>query len=122
MIEAKKIRKQHPRKFKTWNEYVAYASKLVSKKSKAKRPAGHKHKTIKKAVMPKKVVHKKAIKKVSRIGASEGAVLRQIERTKAEIKKLEKMQEDQMLKRHKTAIVGAIKKKHVHLKSLLKKY
>ena len=62
--EAKKLKKQYPKRFATWREYVAQASAIYSAKHKGKSPVGKK-KTVsgvkKKTV--KKTVTKKPVKK-----------------------------------------------------------
>lgn len=49
--EAKKLRKQYPKRFATWREYVAQASAIYASKHKGKSPVGKKHKVgaVKKA-------------------------------------------------------------------------
>lgn len=56
--EAKAIKKQYPKRFAKWTDYVAQASAIYAKKHKGKSPVGKK-----KAV--KKVATKKAIKKTA---------------------------------------------------------
>lgn len=56
--EAKKIRRQYPKRFKTWREYVAQASAIYASKHKGKSPVGKKH--------PKKVSGVKKTKKPAR--------------------------------------------------------
>lgn len=76
--EAKKIRKQYPRRFKKWSEYIAQASAIYASKHKGNSPVGRKH--PKKKSMPRKrasrpkrsPVHR--MRKVARrrVGASSG--------------------------------------------------
>lgn len=47
--EAKKLRRQYPKRFDTWREYVAQASAIYASKHAGRSPVGHKHKP-----MPKK--------------------------------------------------------------------
>lgn len=49
--EAKKLRKQYPKRFATWREYVAQASAIYASKHKGKSPVGKKRKVgaVKKA-------------------------------------------------------------------------
>jgi len=42
VTEAKKIKKQYPKRFKTWREYVAQASAIYSSKHRGKSPVGKK--------------------------------------------------------------------------------
>lgn len=56
--EAKKLKKQHPRRFSTWKEYVAQASAIYAKKHKGKSPVGKKRKVG--------AIKKKATKKTAR--------------------------------------------------------
>ena len=58
--EAKKIKKEYPKRFKTWREYVAQASAIYASKHKGKSPVG------KKQAVKKKAAKKKAVKKVAR--------------------------------------------------------
>lgn len=59
--EAKKLRKEYPKRFSSWREYVAQASAIYSKKHKGKSPVGKKHKV---SGVKKKAV-KKAVKKAT---------------------------------------------------------
>lgn len=58
--EAKKLKKEYPKRFKTWREYVAQASAIYASKHKGKSPVGKKH------AVKKKAAKKKAVKKVAR--------------------------------------------------------
>ena len=62
--EAKKIKKQHPHRFKKWTDYVAQASAIYASKHKGKSPVGKKHKVsgVKKKVVKKKVVKKSPVR------------------------------------------------------------
>jgi len=64
--EAKKIKKQYPKRFATWKEYVSQASAIYSKKQSGKSPVSKKKKISgmpKKKVAKKKVAKKKVAKK-----------------------------------------------------------
>ena len=63
--EAKKIKKQHPHRFKKWTDYVAQASAIYASKHKGKSPVGKKHKVtgVKKKVAKKKAAKKSVVKK-----------------------------------------------------------
>ena len=66
--EAKKLKKEYPKRFSTWREYVAQASAIYAKKHKGKSPVGKKRSisgTTKRKVVKKaaKKVAKKAVKK-----------------------------------------------------------
>ena len=58
--EAKKLKREYPKRFKTWREYVAQASAIYASKHKGKSPVGKKH------AVKKKAAKKKAVKKVAR--------------------------------------------------------
>lgn len=60
---AKSERRKHPRKFKTWAEYVAYAAKKVKAPTRKKRKVTGKKKTARKKVTRKKSARKRAPKK-----------------------------------------------------------
>lgn len=55
--EAKKIKKQYPKRFKTWTEYVKQASAIYASKHKGKSPVG-KNKIAKKPVKSATKLHK----------------------------------------------------------------
>ena len=63
--EAKKIKKQHPHRFKKWTDYVAQASAIYASKHKGKSPVGKKHKVsgVKKKAAKKKAAKKSVVKK-----------------------------------------------------------
>jgi len=67
--EAKKIKKEYPKRFAKWTEYVAQASAIYAKKHKGKSPVGKKKAKVgavkKKSAkkVAKKVAHKKTAKK-----------------------------------------------------------
>lgn len=57
---AKSERKKHPRKFKTWAEYVVFAAKKVKAPARKKRKVTGKNKTARKKVSRKKPAKRKA--------------------------------------------------------------
>lgn len=69
--EAKKIKKDHPKRFSKWTDYVAQASAIYAKKHKGKSPIGKKKakvgaikkKTVKKSVVKNKAAIKKTATK-----------------------------------------------------------
>jgi len=120
--EAKVIRKKYPNK--SWKDAVKQASAIYASKHKGKSPVGKKKAAKKVAV--KKVVRKKVAVKKSITGMtkhiSESKVLKEIDKVKHDIKSLEKLQKEHMMKKHKTSIGATIRKKHTEIKKLLKKY
>ena len=90
--EAKKLRKDHPKRFKTWREYVAQASAIYSSKHKGKSLVGKKHKVsgVKKAKKP-----------------TEQSILNKIHKVKKDVEKLDEAQ-------HKHMSIGAIKSHALH--------
>ena len=62
--EAKKLKKEYPKRFSTWREYVAQASAIYAKKHKGKSPVGKKHSVgaVKKKTAKKSAPKKKAAK------------------------------------------------------------
>lgn len=112
--EAKKIRKKHPKK--EWKQCIAEASAMYKHKAK---------KSVGKKVVYKKSARKKVsgVKKVSHAKhITESKVLHEIEKVKHDIKTLENMQKNHMMKKHKRAIGATIRKKHTEIRKLLKKY
>jgi hypothetical protein len=63
--EAKRLKKEYPRRFAKWNQYVAQASAIYSSKHHGKNPVGRKH-PAKKTPMPPR---KKTRKQIGRTGA-----------------------------------------------------
>jgi len=150
--EAKRLKKQYPNRFLNWKEYVAEASAIYASKNKGKSPVGKKRKKVgysinnttfedRKPVKKRKPKAKKHnVYKVTRtksglfkksgfkkIGSmkkhiSESKVLHEIEKVKSDIKTLEQMQKQHMMKKHKSSIGATIRKKHSEIKKLLKKY
>jgi hypothetical protein len=84
-----------------------------------------KHKTVKKKAVKKVGSSKRisAVKKtVLKKPISESRVLHEIDKVKHDIKTLESMQKQHMMKKHKSSIGATIRKKHSEIKKLLKKY
>jgi len=137
--EAKIIRKKYPNK--AWKDAVKQASAIYASKHKGKSPVGKKKK-IGKYVATKKsgskttVIYrnkkvsskapKKSVTQKTLFGVkkpiSESKVLHEIDKVKHDIKTLEKLQKEHMMKKHKTSIGATIRKKHTEIKKLLKKY
>lgn len=84
--EAKKIRKQYPKRFKTWREYVAQASAIYASKHKGKSPIGK----------------KKKVSGVSKKKPTEKAILKKIHTVKKNVDALDEAQ-------HQHMSIGAIK-------------
>ena len=143
--EAKAIRRKYPKK--EWKECVAQASAIYASKHKGKSPVGKKKKigySINKTVFVdpmesgkkrKKKTNKYSVKrnatgefvKFKKIGAvnksiPESKVLHEIEKVKHDIKTLESLQKQHMMKKHKSSIGATIRKKHSEIKKLLRKY
>ena len=143
--EAKSIRKKYPNK--EWKECVAQASAIYASKHKGKSPVRKNKKigySINKTVFVdpmesgkkrKKKTNKYSVKrnatgefvKFKKIGAvnkaiPESNVLHEIEKVKRDIKTLESLQKQHMMKKHKSSIGATIRKKHSEIKKLLRKY
>jgi hypothetical protein len=98
--EAKKLKKQYPKKYKTWTEYVKQASVIYNKKNKAKSSTVKKKKAI-------SGVKKKAKK------TSEKSILNKIHRVKNEVNKLDEAQHKHMsLGKLKSYGIGSLKIKY----------
>lgn len=95
--EAKKLKKEYPKRFTKWTDYVAQASAIYSSKHKGKSPVG------KKKAAKKKAVKKTASKKVSGVKDS-----KEIKKTLAK-KGLKMPHGYQTIKRKRK--IGAVKKK-----------
>jgi hypothetical protein len=63
--DAKRLRREYPKRYASWNEYVAQASAIYSSKHKGRSPVGRKHPPKKKS-MPKK-------RKARKVGKSTGS-------------------------------------------------
>jgi hypothetical protein len=84
--EAKSLKKNFPKRFKKWTDYVKQASAIYASKHKGKSPVGKK-KVIKKKLVKKKVA-KKAIKKRVIKKPSEKVILKKIHTAKGTSKNL----------------------------------
>lgn len=120
--EAKKLKKQYPKRFAKWTDYVAQASAIYAKKHKGKSPVGKK-KAAKKTAKRKKVsgvkdsalvrkeLARKGLKmphgyqttKRKRIGSvkkkkiSEQSILNRIHKVKEDVSKLDEAQHKHMM-------------------------
>lgn len=94
--EAKKLRKDYPKRFKTWREYVAQASAIYSSKHKGKSPVGKK-KAAKKKVARKKVARKCIVGKVHKNKISEQSILNRIHKVKKDVNSLDEAQHKHMI-------------------------
>lgn len=102
--EAKKIKKEYPKRFAKWTDYVAQASAIYAKKHKGHSPVGKKKAkvgAVKKKAAVKKVAHKKPHK------ISEKSILNKIHKVKKDVDMLDEAQ-------HKHMSIGAIKSKALH--------
>lgn len=84
--EAKSLKKNFPKRFKKWTDYVKQASAIYASKHKGKSPVGKK-KVVKKKLVKKKVA-KKAIKKRVIKKPSEKVILKKIHTAKGTSKNL----------------------------------
>jgi len=102
--EAKSLRKNFPKRFKKWTDYVKQASAIYASKHKGKSPVGKK-KVVKKKVTIKKVVKKRISKK-----PSEKVILKKVHAAKTTSKnlfnKLDKLDEAQHA--HMSKRMGAV--------------
>ncbi len=55
--EAQRLKREYPKRFKKWTQYVAQASAIYSSKHGGRSPVGHKRKAPKKKSMPAKKTH-----------------------------------------------------------------
>jgi hypothetical protein len=69
--EAKAIKKQYPKRFAKWTDYVAQASAIYAKKHGGKSPVGKK-KAVKKKAAKKKVSGVKDSKEIKKVLAKKG--------------------------------------------------
>lgn len=130
--EARRLRREYPKRFKTWREYVAQASAIYASKHGGKSPVGHKHKTKKVSGMAKRKKRSRrstAIKALKRAHRSEGRALRKLGTIGAAKTTLKKRLEKKLgeeyitqfkarLKRHKKKIgkrISQIKRDIRHL-------
>lgn len=119
--EAKSLKKQYPKRFTKWTDYVAQASAIYAKKHKGKSPVGKK-KPVKKAAKRKvsgvkdsskvrkelakkglKMPHGYATTKRKRIGSvkkkkiSEQSILNRIHKVKEDVSRLDEAQHKHMM-------------------------
>ena len=120
--EAKKLKKQYPKRFTKWTDYVAQASAIYSSKHKGKSPVGKKKAAKKKAAKKKvsgvkdsakvrkelakkglKMPHGYATTKRKRIGSvkkkkiSEQSILNRIHKVKEDVSRLDEAQHKHMI-------------------------
>jgi hypothetical protein len=102
--EAKSLKKNFPKRFKKWTDYVKQASAIYASKHKGKSPVGKK-KVVKKKLVKKKVA-KKTIKKRVIKKPSEKVILKKIHTAKGtsknlynQLDKLDEAQHSHMSKR-----------------------
>lgn len=74
--EAKKLRREYPRRFATWREYVAQASAIYAKKHKGKSPVGHKRRKV--TGTKKKSRRSAAVKRVKKLHRAEGKAIKRL--------------------------------------------
>jgi len=108
--EAKSLRKNFPKRFKKWTDYLKQASAIYASKHKGKSPVGKK-KVVKKKVVKKKVTIKKVAKKRILKKPSEKVILKKVHAAKTTSKnlynKLEKLDEAQHA--HMSKKIGNLK-------------
>jgi len=88
--EAKSLKKQYPKRFTKWTDYVKQASAIYASKHKSKSLVGKKKatkKVVKKKVIKKKVVKKKLIKKRISKKPTEKVILKKSTRRQNNVKK-----------------------------------
>jgi len=125
--EAKSLKKQYPKRFTKWTDYVKQASAIYASKHKSKSLVGKKKatkKVVKKKVIKKKVVKKKLIKKRISKKPTEKVILKKVHAAKTTSKnlynKLDKLDEAQHA--HMAKKIGNIKDiTFQHLQQILKK-
>ena len=120
--EAKSLKKQYPKRFTKWTDYVKQASAIYASKHKGKSPVGKKKAT--KKVIKKKVVKKKLIKKRISKKPTEKVILKKVHSAKTSSKnlfnKLDKLDEAQHA--HMAKKMGNIKDiTFQHLQQILRK-
>jgi len=120
--EAKSLKKQYPKRFTKWTDYVKQASAIYASKHKGKSPVGKK-KAAKK-VIKKKVVKKKLVKKTISKKPTEKVILKKVHAAKTTSKnlynKLDKLDEAQHA--HMAKKMGNIKDiTFQHLQQILRK-
>lgn len=113
--EAKKLKKQYPKRFTKWTEYVAQASAIYSSKHKGKSPVGKKRKKVsgvKDSAKVRSELKKKGlkmphgyetIKRKRKIGSvkkkkiSEQSILNKIHKVKEDVSALDELQHKHMI-------------------------
>jgi hypothetical protein len=78
VAQAKRLKREFPKRFKKWTDYVKQASAIYSSQHGGYSPVGHKHKKIGMPKHRKKAARKKAITQVRRYHAAEGRALRKL--------------------------------------------
>jgi len=106
--EAKSLKKQYPKRFTKWTDYVKQASAIYASKHKGKSPVGKKKAT--KKIIKKRVVKKKSIKKRISKKPTEKVILKKVHAAKTTSKnlynKLDKLDEAQHS--HMSKKMGAV--------------
>jgi hypothetical protein len=95
--EAKKLKKEYPKRYTKWTDYVKQASAIYASKHKGKSPVGKK-KAVAKKVAVKKVAKKKVgvIKKKAAKKPSEQSILNKIHKVKHDVERLDESQHKHM--------------------------
>lgn len=89
--EAKRLRREFPKRFATWREYVAQASAIYASKHKGKSPVGHKHKRKKVSGMATRHKRKRtALARAKAYHRKEGAALRSLGAVRSHVSKATK--------------------------------
>jgi hypothetical protein len=105
--EAKKLKREYPRRFAAWKDYVKQASAIYASKHKGKSPVGHKHKKISGMRRKKRTTAKRkaVIKRVKAYHRKEGHALRSLGAVRSHVTKakhaLEKVIGDLEVRRFK---------------------
>jgi hypothetical protein len=120
--EAKSLKKQYPKRFTKWTDYVKQASAIYASKHKGKSPVGKKKAT--KKIIKKKVVKKRLVKKTISKKPTEKVILKKVHAAKTTSKnlynKLDKLDEAQHA--HMAKNMGNIKDiTFQHLQQILRK-
>jgi MinD-like ATPase involved in chromosome partitioning or flagellar assembly len=103
--EAKKLKKEYPKRFSKWTDYVAQASAIYAKKHKEKSPVGKKKAKV--SGVKKKAAKKKTSK------PTEKTILNKIHKVKREVDKLDEAQHKHMsIGKIKSAGIGSLKHKY----------
>lgn len=120
--EAKSLKKQYPKRYFKWTDYVKQASAIYASKHKGKSPVGKKKAT--KKIIKKKVVKKRIVKKTIAKKPTEKVILKKVHAAKTTSKnlynKLDKLDEAQHA--HMAKKMGNIKDiTFQHLQQILRK-